>query len=96
MKDVFEVQLSKSAKKDLAKVPTYIARNLQLWILMVSQNGICEIRKIPGFHDEPLKGMRSHQRSIRLSNSYRAIYEIKHNSSSINFIEIHEVNKHEY
>ena len=32
---------------------------------------------VPGYHDEPLKGHRAGQRSIRLSRAYRAIYEIK-------------------
>ncbi len=45
------------------------------------------------YHDEPLKGQRIGQRSIRLSKSYRAIY-IEHNDDII--IEVIEVNKHEY
>ncbi len=51
-------------------------------------------QKIKGYHDEPLKGKRKGQRSIRLSKSYRAIYTIKKNE--IEFVSIEEVNKHDY
>ena len=59
--------------------------------------GINEVRKISGYHDEPLKDKRKHkrQRSIRLSKAYRAFYtEYKH--EGINTISIEEINKHEY
>lgn len=53
------------------------------------------MRKIPGYHDEPLRGKRDGQRSIRLSKSYRAIYEIKQDGS-IEVVMVMEVNKHDY
>jgi proteic killer suppression protein len=52
------------------------------------------MRKRPGFHDEPLKGKRQGQRSIRLNKAYRAIYEV--DPQEPHFIEVVEVNKHEY
>ena len=57
--------------------------------------GLREIRKLPGYHDEPLKGDRLGQRSIRLNKAYRAIY-IQEKDGAINLIIIEEVNKHEY
>ncbi len=55
-----------------------------------------EVRKISGYHDEPLKGkQRNGQRSIRLSKRYRAIYMIDE-ANTIHFIKIIEVNKHDY
>ena len=89
------VRLSRRAKKDIEKVPSFIAMKLAGWIEAVENDGLEEVRKIPGFHDEPLKGYRRGQRSIRLSRAYRAIYEIK-NDGSVEFVEIQEVNKHEY
>ena len=65
------------------------------WVGRVEKVGVEEVRKIKGYHDELLRGDRKGQRSIRLSKSYRAIYEIK-NANSIEFISIEEVNKHEY
>jgi proteic killer suppression protein len=93
--DIFEVIVTKNAQKDLRSVPYHVAFKLQLWIDSVKNEGLREIRKRPGFHDEPLKGKRQGQRSIRLSKGYRAIYEIDINGS-IHFIEIIEVNNHAY
>lgn len=53
------------------------------------------MRKIPGFHDEPLLGKRKGQRSIRLNIAYRAIYVID-KEDVIQFVDILEVNKHDY
>lgn len=50
---------------------------------------------IPGYHDEPLKGNRTGQRSIRLSKAYRAIYIID-NDDNIEIVKVLEVNKHDY
>ena len=95
MKDIFDVIITRSALRDLKKVPLHISRKLQAWIGDVGHHGLKEIRKIPGYHDELLKGKRVGQRSIRLSRSYRAIYRIEEDGT-VKFIEIAEVNKHEY
>lgn len=93
--DIFAVILSEKAERNLKKVPSYIVVNLYEWIEAVSHDGILEVRKIPGYHDEPLKGQRKGQRSIRLSKAYRAIYETG-KSGKMEVIEIVEVNKHDY
>ena len=95
MKDIFNVKLPRKASKDLKKVPLPISIKLQAWIEAIGHRGLSEISKIPGYHDEPLKGNRKGQRSIRLNIAYRAIYLID-KSGAINFIEIQEVHKHEY
>jgi len=89
-----KVLFDKVAKK-LKKLPIHIVRNLQRWSLSVEQLGILSIRKIPGYHDEPLKGNRTGQRSIRLSKDYRAIY-VEYDESKFHIISIEEVNKHDY
>ena len=88
-----QVVLHRKAEKQLKKVPAYIKINFQIWVKDVESNGIISTRTVPGYHDEPLKGQRSGQRSIRLSKAYRAIY-IEHDGNII--IEVIEVNKHEY
>jgi proteic killer suppression protein len=65
------------------------------WVLFVEQEGIEEARKIPGFHDEPLRGKRRGQRSIRLSKAYRAIYRMDERGS-IELVVVEEVSKHGY
>jgi proteic killer suppression protein len=89
------VEIADAAKRDLRKVPLYIADKLLAWVRRIEQVGISEVRKNKGFHDEPLHGDRRGQRSIRLSRSYRAIYVIK-NDGRIEFISVQEVNKHDY
>lgn len=93
--NIFKVIISESAKRDLKKVPTHIAVKLYEWIEVVAADGLNEVRKISGYHDEPLKGKRKGQRSIRLSKSYRAIYIIT-SEGKMEFSEIIEVNKHDY
>ncbi|HEU5282068.1 MAG TPA: hypothetical protein VFU82_08835 [Gammaproteobacteria bacterium] len=94
MTDIFSVRLSAKADKDLRKIPLAIAIKLEAWIEDVGERGLSEVRKTKGYHDEPLKGKRAGQRSIRLNIAYRAIYIIK--SGVISFVEIQEVNKHDY
>lgn len=90
-----QIELTKGAERDIVKVPIYIKEKLLLWVDSVERQGISKIRKIPGYHDEPLKGERSGQRSIRLNKAYRAIY-IENEQKEIVIISIIEVNKHEY
>jgi toxin HigB-1 len=92
---ITEVEISKRAQKQLQKLPRGIIRNIQLWVQSVATTGLEEVRKIPGYHDEPLKGNRTGQRSIRLNRSYRAIYEIK-NDGTVKFVSVEEVSKHDY
>lgn len=82
-------------QKQLSKVPSYVVDKLMAWALSVEMKGLREVRKIPGYHDEPLKGQRQGQRSIRLTKAYRAIYSEDHDGT-VNLIILEEVNKHEY
>ncbi|MBF0233360.1 MAG: type II toxin-antitoxin system mRNA interferase toxin, RelE/StbE family [Desulfamplus sp.] len=88
-----QIIISKKAQKQLQKLPIHIIRKLQTWSAQVEMIGIREVRKISGYHDEPLQGNRSDQRSIRLSKAYRAFY-IEYADQII--IEVIEVNNHEY
>jgi toxin HigB-1 len=67
---------------------------LIIWVTAVEHDGLEEVRKARGYHDEPLQGRRVGQRSIRLSSSYRAIYEIK--KHTVEFVSVEEVSKHDY
>jgi toxin HigB-1 len=91
----FSVLLTKKAERDLKKVPHYIADKFQFWLDLVENEGLQEARKIKSFHDEPLKGKRHGQRSVRLSKAYRAIY-IEKTQGRLELIEVKEVNKHDY
>lgn len=93
--EIYKVELSEPVEKGLKKLPDHVVLKLQGWVDDVSEMGLSHVRKIKGFHDEPLKGKRLGQRSIRLNKAYRAIYEID-KSQMIHFVEIVEVNKHDY
>ena len=89
------VVISKNAEKDILKIPNYIQTKLRMWVNDVEKLGLSEVQKISGYHDEPLKGERKGQRSIRLNKAYRVIYRILDNGK-IEFVHIEEVNKHDY
>lgn len=93
--DIFIVKVNKKADRALEKLPLYLVDKLHLWIDMVENEGLRESRKIKAFHDEPLKGNRKGQRSIRLNKAYRAIY-VERTNHCIEFVEVMEVNKHDY
>lgn len=89
------IKITKNAERDLKKVPKHISLRFQAWVSLVAVDGLTEARKIKGYNDEALKGNRAGQRSIRLNKGYRAIYIIDE-LQVIHFIEVLEVNKHEY
>lgn len=89
------VVLTEAAKRDLRRVPTHVARKLLAWVDAVEKDGLEEARKVPGYHDEPLKGTRRGQRSIRLSRAYRAIYVVNKDGET-ELASVEEVNRHDY
>ena len=82
------------ALKELRKLRApQVHRKFFLWISEVETKGILDARRRPGWHDEPLKGHRSGQRSVRLNEQWRAIYREK---NGIVCIEVIEVTPHDY
>ena len=94
MGDIFNVVLSDNVKKYIGKLPKHIVRKLTNWVDAVETQGLTQVQKTPGYNDEPLKGDRFGQRSIRLNRAYRAIYVKK--KTHIEFAFVEEVNKHDY
>ena len=41
-----------------AQAANHVAEKLRGWVALVSEVGVEEVRKIPGYHDEPLRGQR--------------------------------------
>ena len=89
------IQISRFAEKQLRKIPAHIKEALLYWMNIVEIHGIREVRTLQGYHDEPLKGMREGQRSVRLNRAYRVIYE-EGEDGLLTIITILEVNKHDY
>ena len=81
--------------KELKKLPQHVLDKLLAWVLSVEKDGIEQVRMRPGYHDEPLRGRRSGQRSIRLNKAYRAIYRIGRDGD-VELVEVIEAHKHRY
>jgi toxin HigB-1 len=67
MADMTQVTWRKSVEKQLDRVPEAIVPKFRIWVTMVEESGLDEMRKFKGFHDEPLHGQRLGQRSVRPS-----------------------------
>lgn len=93
MEPITKVKRTAKFDKELKKIPEHLRKKFMFWVFMVESEGLLEIRKHKGYHDEALKGDRKGQRSIRLNKAYRAIY--KETKSHIEILML-EVNKHEY
>lgn len=87
------VSKSRSFEKQLRRLPEFIQKKTIFWVFLVESSGIWEVMKSPGFHDEPLKGNRKGQRSVRLNKAYRLLYTIIVDRVHIELIEVH---KHDY
>jgi hypothetical protein len=48
------VRVSPLARKSLKKVPRRIFDKLETWVAAVERDGLEMVRKIPGYHDDPL------------------------------------------
>lgn len=81
-------------EKVLRKLPRHVLQKLRFWVRAVEVSGLQEVRRQPGYHDEPLKALRSGQRSIRLSVAYRAVYVVR--DDVVRFVDVFEVHKHRY
>jgi len=90
-----KVALSKTARKQLAKVPTHIVRKFALWMDLVRFEGVGAARAVPGFRDHALKGSWQGYHAVRLSDAYRAIYILRA-EGSVETVYVEEVNKHDY
>ena len=90
-----EVAVSKRALKQLQKAPKQVGSKLKAWAEAVETDGLREVRKSPGFHDEPLKGRRRGQRAIRLTRKWRAVYTTTEHGD-VQIVTVEEVTPHDY
>jgi proteic killer suppression protein len=86
---------TRRAEKQVRRLPAHVGEKLLHWLYLVMEMGLEEVRKIPGFHDEPLVGRRRGMRSIRLSRAYRAMYRVVR-EGDVEIVSIEEVSKHGY
>ncbi|WP_119344536.1 type II toxin-antitoxin system mRNA interferase toxin, RelE/StbE family [Facilibium subflavum] len=89
------VELTPDVQKNIKKLPQQVVFKLRTWAVQVEQLGLRRVMQTKGYHDEPLKGHRKGQRSIRLNKAYRAFYR-KLPNGEVEIIEVFDVNKHNY
>ncbi|HEX7669900.1 MAG TPA: hypothetical protein VF395_09965 [Polyangiaceae bacterium] len=90
------IVVAKLAAKQLRKAPSQVRNAFDYWALLVAEHGLLEVRKIPGFHDEPIVyGPHAGERSVRMSRAFRAFYVLRRDGM-VELVEVVEVNKHIY
>ena len=87
------VKFSRNFERSFERLPQYFRDKVIDWTTLVENTGLREVRKRPGFHDEPLIGSRKGQRSVRINQDYRIIYSVSEDGKEILML---EVSKHEY
>ena len=89
------VEITRRVEKQARRLPARISEKLWTWVYLVKEIGLEDVRKIPGFHDEPLVGQRRGMRSIRLNRAYRAMYRVVVDGDG-ELVSVEEVSKHGY
>jgi mRNA-degrading endonuclease RelE of RelBE toxin-antitoxin system len=85
---MWTIQEHRGIEKACRKAPESVVKKYELWKDLVFRHGPEKLKEFPGFRDEKLKGDRSGQRSSRLSDQYRVIYEVKRQIITIFVLEI--------
>ncbi|MBL7545855.1 MAG: hypothetical protein JNL11_18705 [Bdellovibrionaceae bacterium] len=76
------------------RVPKAVLKNFDKWKDSVKKQGLLEVRKIPGYHDEPYEKVIG-ARSFRLSDGWRVFYKIE-NQDGKEIISVFKISLHEY
>ncbi len=66
---MWTIKEHRGIEKACEKAPQAVVKKYELWKDLVFRHGPEKLKEFPGFHDEPLKGQRSGQRSSRLSRT---------------------------
>lgn len=90
-----DVRMTKFAHKQFNKLPEHLQHKVLAWIAEVAERGLREVQRSVGLHDEPLKGPRKGERSVRLNRHWRLIYVLRENGIP-HIVEIQEFTPHAY
>lgn len=74
MSGVWRVYWGRRVEKQLDGLPEHIVGSFFDWIRAVGRDGMESVRRLPGYHDEKLKGDLKGSRSVRLTRAYRVVY----------------------
>jgi proteic killer suppression protein len=92
----YVVELAHGAEKLLKnnRLPDLVKNKYLKWQSEVEEKGLEEVKKIPGYHDEPIK-TRPGQHSVRLNSGYRVFYET-FEERGVMHLRVLEISVHEY
>jgi len=90
------VQRSHDVEKIISKnkLPTNVKEKFLDWEKAVQEKGLPEVKKIPGFHDEPVKSTPG-RHSVRMNQGYRVFYDTVEENGVIK-IKVVDINMHKY
>jgi proteic killer suppression protein len=92
---MWKVRWDKAVQKQLFKLPDHIVGSFYDWAKAVETDGMEEVRKLAGYHDEKLHGEMQGMRSVRISKAYRVFY-YEARDGTIKVAQVTKVIKHEY
>lgn len=95
VKKPYKVYATKKAIRDLKRAPLQIKERFQVWVDAVETVGMNQLRRRAGLHDEPLRGNRAGQRSVRLNRQWRIIY-CENEQNDLVVVRVEEVTPHAY
>ena len=82
-------------EKQLDALPQHIVGSFFDWVRAVERDGMESVRRLTGYHDEPLRGELKGSRSIRLTKSYRVLYA-QSLDGNVKIANVTRVSKHDY
>lgn len=85
---MWRVQEHRDIRKISHKLPLQVLEKYDLWKQIIVRHGPQQLRELPGFHDEKLRGNREGERSSRLNLQYRVIYSVEQDTVTVFVIEI--------
>lgn len=90
------VSLSHETQKliDKHRLPPQVINKFEIWKKEIQEKGLAEVRKIPGYHDEPIHVIQG-ARSVRLNGEFRLFYTLE-KSQGVETLRILKITPHEY
>lgn len=90
------VSLSHETQKliDKHRLPPQVINKFETWKKDIQEKGLAEVRKIPGYHDEPIHVIQG-ARSVRLNGEFRLFYTLE-KSDGVETLRVLKITPHEY
>jgi|GEM_PF-3380327 len=91
--------IERGAEKQVGKLSKEVRQGFEDWRSDVKRDGLLEVRKRPGYHDEPIRRCKDYViRSARLTAKYRVIYTLSSQGSekTLKVIDFNDHQKSDY